>query len=220
VKTSQTITKTSGFLSLKFSASDAKAGIFEGYAAVFGNVDQGGDLILPGAFAASLAQHKAAGETPPMLWQHKMDVPIGRWLELREDSVGLFVRGQCNLETTAGKDAHQHISGGDVTGMSIGYAIPPDGADLDPRTGVTILKAIDLYEASVVTLPMNRLARITSKRDLEAILVKAGLSRGAADKIASGGLPALFSDETTQSLPIDGLLKAIETSTNRFRMIK
>jgi HK97 family phage prohead protease len=221
VKTSDSIVKTSGFLSLKFAASDAKQGIFEGYGAVFGNVDQGGDLIRPGAFRQSLADHKAEGILPPMLWQHRQDQPIGRWLEIREDDVGLFMRGQCNLATTAGKDAHAHIVEGDVSGMSIGYLIPPNGSKFDERTGVTILEAIELREVSVVTLPMNRLARITSKRELETILAKSGLSRGAAEKIASGGWPALLGDEPPETP--DELVKAVSAflhrSTSRIRTL-
>jgi phage head maturation protease len=42
---------------------DAKAindqGEFEGYLSVFGNVDQGGDVVAPGAFAKSLQRRPA-----------------------------------------------------------------------------------------------------------------------------------------------------------------
>ncbi len=36
-------------------------GSFEGYAALFGRVDLGRDLILPGAFSRSLAERGTAG---------------------------------------------------------------------------------------------------------------------------------------------------------------
>jgi phage head maturation protease len=71
-------------------ASDA--GAFEGYASVFGVVDSGGDVILPGAFAASLRKRSASAVK--MLWQHQASEPIGVWSEIVEDGRGLKVKGQ------------------------------------------------------------------------------------------------------------------------------
>ena len=39
---------------------------FEGHGSVFGNEDLGGDVVMPGAFERSLAQHKASGSLPQM----------------------------------------------------------------------------------------------------------------------------------------------------------
>jgi phage head maturation protease len=41
-------------------AADADAGSFTGYASIFGNVDLGGDVVLPGAFKEF--ETNAAGE--------------------------------------------------------------------------------------------------------------------------------------------------------------
>jgi hypothetical protein len=77
--------------------------VIEGYASLFGRVDQGGDMVLPGAYGASLANRaKAAaveGNRPAvgrvrMLWQHDPGAPIGVWDELREDARGLWVKGR------------------------------------------------------------------------------------------------------------------------------
>ena len=190
-------TKESGFLrlSLETKASD---GLFEGYGAVFGNVDLGGDMILPGAFAASLLDHKRKGTSPVMLWQHKQDIPIGRWLSLEEDAIGLKVKGKLNLGTSAGRDAFAHISDGDVSGLSIGYTVPSGGLDALP-SGIAQIKAASLVEVSIVTLPMNERARIQlgSKGDLETLLTKSGLAREAARRIAQGGWPALSSSKSS-----------------------
>ena len=53
-------------------------GTFEGYAAVFGNVDTWGDVITAGAFKKTLATHKKAKTKPVMLWQHDSRQPIAR----------------------------------------------------------------------------------------------------------------------------------------------
>lgn len=70
-------------------------GHFSGYASVFGVPDLGRDVVVPGAFAASLARRGAAGVR--LLFQHDPAEPIGRWLSLREDARGLFAEGQLNL---------------------------------------------------------------------------------------------------------------------------
>ena len=55
-------------LTLTLKSSDLQdTGQFEGYASTFGNVDQGGDLIEPGAFRESVAKARAEGWGIPML---------------------------------------------------------------------------------------------------------------------------------------------------------
>ena len=69
-------------------------GTIEGYASVFGVVDTWDDIIAAGAFAATIAAHKAAGTMPAMLWQHDSDDPIGVWTDMAEDAKGLRVKGK------------------------------------------------------------------------------------------------------------------------------
>ena len=57
-----------------------------GYASLFNIVDEGGDVILPGAFAASLRASGAEGVR--MLFQHDPREPVGVWLSLIEDGRG------------------------------------------------------------------------------------------------------------------------------------
>ena len=60
----------------KFVDEATAPGTFEGYGSVFGNEDDGGDLILPGAFTGVLARHAGEGldaEDAAQSRQH------GRW---------------------------------------------------------------------------------------------------------------------------------------------
>jgi uncharacterized protein len=181
----------------KFADSEASArGEFVGYASVFGNVDQGGDVVERGAFSATLAARKAADVA--MLWGHdSRSVPIGKWLELREDDRGLVARGQLTLEIPRARDVHAAMMAGTVKGMSIGYRIPQGGAEFDRDGKVRRIKAAELVEVSVVTFPMNRraqVARVKSLndmttedfREIEATLREKGLSRADAVKAVSG----------------------------------
>ena len=81
--------------------ADADSRTVEGLGSVFHNVDGGGDIVLPGAFAKSIASRK-----PAMLWQHKSDQVIGVWDEVRETPEGLYVKGRI-LNTALGNDAYE-----------------------------------------------------------------------------------------------------------------
>lgn len=170
-----------GLVELKFSGADAGADAmtFSGYGAVFGNVDSGGDLIEPGAFAAFLADVKANRQAwPSMLSQHggmqltAADMtPIGVWTDFAEDGHGLKVSGQL-ADTPRGREMYALMKMSPrpaIDGMSIGYIakefIPRSNAD-EPRRR---LKRIDLVEVSLVTRPMNGKARVTGVKSLEEI---------------------------------------------------
>ena len=204
----------------KFADAEATArGEFVGYASVFGNVDQGGDIVERGAFSATLATKRAADIA--MLWGHdSRSVPIGKWLDLREDDRGLVARGQLTLEIPRARDVHAAMMAGTVKGMSIGYRIPQNGSEFDRGGKVRRIKAADLVEVSVVTFPMNtraQVARVKSVSDLttedlreiEAALREKGLSRADAVKAVSGFKQWLQRDvEEPSSAPRDEAVAA------------
>ena len=91
-------------------------GTFEGYGSVFNNGDDGGDLILPGAFAGAIQRHQAKSTMPKMLLNHgsmggffggsdpMADLPVGCWNTMSEDTHGLQCKGRLiNLDTESGK---------------------------------------------------------------------------------------------------------------------
>jgi HK97 family phage prohead protease len=129
-------------------------GVFEGYAAVFGNEDLGGDIIEPGAFKKTLQENPRM----PILWQHDPREPIGVTLEAYEDMHGLRVRGQLNLETSRGREAYALLKQGALKGLSIGYDAVKEIWEGSKRR----LKEIRLWEWSLVTFPMNPLAQVTA----------------------------------------------------------
>ncbi len=131
-------------------------GGFEGYASLFGREDRGRDIIMPGAFRASLARRGADGIR--MLFQHDPGQPIGVWETVREDSVGLYVRGRLIEEAARAREILALLRGGAVDGLSIGFNTRK--AVRDPRTGQRRLYEIDLWEISIVTFPMLPGARI------------------------------------------------------------
>lgn len=136
-------------------------GVFEGFGSVFGNVDSYKEIVAPGAFAESLAAWKSAGRLPPVLWQHRSGEPIGPYLEMEEQPVGLWVKGQLLVEDVQrAKEARALMKAKAVNGLSIGFVTREDS--FDRVTGIRTLKKIDLWEVSVVTFPANPAAQISS----------------------------------------------------------
>ncbi len=168
-------------------------GVFTGYGNVFSVVDMVGDVVLPGAFAKSLESWKSKGQMPAMCSQHNYDGnPIGVWLDMSEDSHGLFVRGRIS-ETANGKDTLTLIKDGALNGLSIGFNLQKGGYEYGDHNGqrARLIKEVDLWEVSVVTFPANQDSRITSvksfksKREHEHFLREAGYSRANAKRMAS-----------------------------------
>ncbi len=194
-------------LEVKFS-EDAAVGEFTGYGAVFGNVDQHGDVIVKGAFKETLREWKKQKRMPPMLVQHggfglgDMDgLAIGKWSSMVEDDTGLLVEGKLiNLDTERGRTIHGALREGVLDGLSIGFRAKEFSLGTKPDEPRRTLKKIDLVELSVVQMPANGEARIQSVksaddiktiREFEDFLRDAGgYSRAAAKAIASHGFKA------------------------------
>lgn len=140
-------------------ASADPIGSIEGYGAVFGNVDLGGDVIKAGAFRRSLAEWERSGRLPVMLAQHDNRIfPVGAWNFMREDSIGLRVKGLV-ANTTRGREAWTliHMKPSALDGLSIGYSVAKSDFRAD---GARELADLDLFEISMVSLPMNTRARL------------------------------------------------------------
>jgi len=131
--------------------------VIEGYASLFGMPDQGGDVVLAGAYRAGLARLAAKGGKVRMLWQHDAGQPIGVWEEIREDARGLWVRGRLLLEVAQAREAAALVRAGAIDGLSIGYRTVK--AEKGPEGGRR-LSEVELWEVSLVTFPMLADARV------------------------------------------------------------
>lgn len=152
-------------LKFKVKAVDS-SGRFEGYAAVFGNVDHVGDMIEPGAFAKTLRDN---GGKFPILDQHAFSREIGYTEEAYEDNRGLYIKGVLYIddnnprnEIPEARAAYVRMKRrqelGRPMGMSIGYQTIIDTM----RDGVRVLKEVRLFEVSLTPIPANELAGVTS----------------------------------------------------------
>ncbi len=131
-------------------------GRFAGYASLFGEADDQGDIVSSGAFSAALARR--ATSRIALLYQHDMARPVGTWMSLREDERGLWAEGQFAMQSAAGHEAHALLKAGALTGLSIGFHAVR--ATRRPGGG-RVLHEIDLWEISLVTFPMLEAARVS-----------------------------------------------------------
>ena len=140
------------------------SGRFSGYASLFGMPDQAGDIVMPGAFAASL-KAKAADRVR-MLFQHDPKEPIGIWDRVVEDANGLWVEGRLQDGVARAEALKRLIEGGGVDGLSIGFrTVRATRENAGTRRR---LWQIDLWEISIVTFPMMDGARIVSDARMPA----------------------------------------------------
>jgi HK97 family phage prohead protease len=181
------------------SAFEIKAlndsGHIEGLLAGFGNIDHGGDKLLPGCLTKSLA----ARSTPlPMLLFHDMKRPIGAWKEWREQANGLYVSGNMTLATRDAQEAHALAKDGALTGLSIGWQAKQSTRD---AAGNRVVSEAELYEGSLVAVPMNDKTRVTAiksvtgARDIAELLQEAGISGRRAKAAAGAAWKAINSSE-------------------------
>jgi len=172
-------------LSLEWKADDQ--GVIEGYGSVFDVVDQGGDIIAPGAFKQSLN----SGRKVKMLYQHDASAVVGVWNKMEEDGKGLRVEGKLLTSVKAGAEAYEYVKAGAIDGLSIGFRTIKS---MD-RNGKRVIMQAELWEVSLVTFPMNEMARIDavkaaemSRDEIERMLtLRAGLSRSVARKLLAEG---------------------------------
>jgi HK97 family phage prohead protease len=170
--------KSLNSVEVKFATTDDETMTFEGYGAVYKNIDAYGDAIAPGAFKSTLRSHKSAGTLPAMLLNHDAgSLPIGVWTDMSEDEYGLKASGKF-LNTQSGRDAYTAVKAGAIGGLSIGYRVSDFslGKSLDdPRRTI---KSAELHEVSVVTFPANDLARVSSVKSIELDPIDVLLSFG------------------------------------------
>ena len=139
-------------------------GTVEGYASLFGEIDRARDMVVRGAFAATLRQRSV--QRVPMLFQHDPAEPVGVWLELREDHRGLYARGRLIPEVTRGRELLSLLRAGAIDGLSIGFRTVK--GRIDPKTRIRRLLAVDLWEISIVTFPLLAGARVRAVKQATA----------------------------------------------------
>lgn len=165
----------------KASSGDAP-GELEGYGNVSGILDRAEEIVEAGAYGdlVGFEVHGFGGVG------HDWMLPIGTIEEAREDSKGLWVRIKFHTTTRAQEVrtvVRERLERGKTVGLSIGYRVLEDAIETRDGKQVRILKKIELFEVSVVTVPAN-----------PESLVAAAKSRSVAGRGVAENAAALVAD--------------------------
>jgi HK97 family phage prohead protease len=189
------IKKTLPFADTEFKFTE-DSGVFKGYASVFDGVDSYRDTILKGAYLDTLKENGM----PKMFYNHKWDMPIGKYSLVDEDAKGLWVEGELTPGHSRAADVRASMLHQTLDGLSIGGALRK-GDYRDGNDGGRIIhKWTVLKEISPVVFPADGAARIDldsvkyademsaieTIRDFEYFLRDAGnFSKGAAQALTA-----------------------------------
>ncbi|WP_406153223.1 2'-5' RNA ligase family protein [Streptomyces sp. NBC_01023] len=191
-----------------------RKGICRAIFAVTGVVDEVADLIVPGAFA-----HTLANRPVKTVWHHEWKEPIGVVLEIAEWQPGdprladipnwpseagaLVATIAFNLRTSKGRDVYEQVRQWHDHGeaqFSIGYRVPPSGAT-KRSDGVRVIHRLDLFEVSPVlhgAHPMTRSLEVKADPGSVELEHKTTASRGHIDikaaerQVGRGSMVALY----------------------------
>ena len=106
----------------------------------------------------------------PLLFAHDQSQPLGVG-KVSDSSAGLLINGKLVMGDANAQRAYQHLKAGSLKGLSIGFTIPDNKADIQ-RDGTRVLKEIRLHEVSLVPCPADLGARVTSVKSAAAVLAK------------------------------------------------
>ena len=166
-------------------------GQFEAYASTWiKEPDRYGDIVRKGAFAETIREWKASGQTLPILFGHDLVDPfsnIGGAVDLKEDERGLLVRAQLDLENPKAAQVYRMLKGRRINQMSFAYDVLEDAiVELEEKAvgqgkrTARELRKMALHEISVVPFGANS--------DTEVLAVKAlaaGIDGLKAGKVLS-----------------------------------
>ncbi|MGP5505899.1 HK97 family phage prohead protease [Corynebacterium flavescens] len=151
--------------------ADSGEGLFEGYAAAYGNVDSYGEVIESGAFGESIAAAAAEGRSIPILFEHDrgLNSHVGAVVSAVEDEHGLKIAASLDGDTPEGAKALRLVRGRRVRGLSVGFLVEDyridEGEEGQPQFVIT---KGDLREISLTVSPANPEATIDSAKSAPA----------------------------------------------------
>jgi len=124
------------------------------------DVDRDNDIVLPTAFGKSINEPK------PILFNHDSSQPVGKTTSMSVLDNGLYIEARMPKNDQFVKSRMiPQMKGGSLNKMSIGFL--PNFKDIDYREdGVTVFKDVELLEISLVTIPANNNANITTMKKL------------------------------------------------------
>lgn len=118
----------------------------EGYASTI-DIDRQGDVVPASVWEAGIKNYL---KNPIILAQHDYDDPVGRMVQHRVDSTGLWVKARIS----AAAEIFNLVKDGVVTAFSVGFRVMD--AEYNAATELFVIKQLELVEISIVSVPANQ----------------------------------------------------------------
>lgn len=137
---------------------------FEGVASTYDLPDRENDIIVKGAFENFKDTNTV---TVPLLYSHNAEKVLGK-IELTDDGDKLLAKGFILKGNSLNDDIYKMIKSEALASLSIGFIVKSfeyrDESDL--FAGI-IIKEAEIVETSVVAIPANESAKISSVKSLD-----------------------------------------------------
>lgn len=168
VKTAPAKVKTAG------QSDEIPDGEFTALVSVFGTVDSVGDVVMPGAFAKTLARYSEKGAQIPIVWSHDWDDPfshIGYATAAEETAAGLQVTGRLDIgDNPKAAQVYRLLKGGRVRDFSFAYDVKDSAPATRDGAEVMELRELDVFEVGPTL--------VGAHRDTELYSIKTGAQAG------------------------------------------
>ena len=193
-------------------------GYIEAIVSVFNNVDHYGEVVMPGAFKATLADWEERGDPIPFIWSHDWSDPfahIGVVKSAEETEKGLkilaYISPEEREENPKAAQVYRLLKARRVTQFSFGFDVDAGGmgersmGDGEKSEEVYELRELTLHEVGPCLLGVNpdtELIAVKARR-LDAAILAGNPKALASVQEALTLLEAVLADAQGTQTPVD-----------------
>lgn len=163
-----------------FKSFEMKANENGGIAGYFSTYDKTpdsyGDIIEPGAFTKTFEKRAESGHPFPLCFNHDFSSVIGAVDKIEDTEKGPYIEAHF-LDTQLAQDVRKMLQSGAIYQFSFAYDVLDrrNPTEEEEKSGIAnVLKELEVFEISVVTVPANQNAVATE--------VKSGRRNRKADE--------------------------------------
>ena len=156
------------YKNFNIKAPEDDTGVITGYFSTYDRIpDSYGDVVAKGAFTETIEARKASGHPFPMCWNHDLDQIIGAVDSIEEDDHGPLMTAHF-FDSPLAQEKRELVKSGVVYQFSFAYETKESAAvTLEDGTKANELQKLDLFEISIVPIPANPRAEVTSIKATE-----------------------------------------------------
>lgn len=149
-------------------APEEDTGVITGYFSTYDRIpDSYGDVVAKGAFTETIEARKASGHPFPLCWNHDLNQIIGAVDSIEDDDHGPLMTAHF-FDSPLAQEKRELVKSGVVYQFSFAYETKDwDTVTLEDGTKANELRKLDLFEISIVPIPANPRAEVTSIKNAE-----------------------------------------------------